>query len=147
MFQVLGRYCRYGNHVAGSKQIYRLLLQSFENWIRSSLPLPKIINNCCELVKLFHINYMGPVLWDTGYIYIYMSLMHSCLSAIFHAYIPIHSTIQSSVRGTIRIAVCLSICLSVSHASFHNTLASNLRFFLLNFDNKSVWGRLIHGSG
>jgi len=59
------RYCRYGNHAAGSKPVYKLCIISIENWRRSLST--KIISKCCELVKSCYINGSGPVFWDTVY--------------------------------------------------------------------------------
>ena len=47
-------------------QIKKLFATSVENWIRSL----STKDNCCELVKLCHINCSGPVLLDTVYRYI-----------------------------------------------------------------------------
>jgi len=61
------RNCCYENHAARSNVLNFL---SYQLRIESSLSLPKIISEYCELVKLCHINInrCGPVFWDTLYI-------------------------------------------------------------------------------
>jgi len=52
----------------------QLVLRQFRNFLRSQwrieqhLSLPKIISENYELVKLCHINRIGPFFWDTLYI-------------------------------------------------------------------------------
>jgi len=53
--QTSGPYCCYANCAAGSKPI-----SINKVYLRHCLP-PKIIGNCCELVKLCQINRKGPV--------------------------------------------------------------------------------------
>ena len=57
---VLSRYCYYGNHTADSKPMQKLFYHSRLR-IEYGISMPKIISECCELVKLCHINCSGPV--------------------------------------------------------------------------------------
>jgi len=67
---VSSRYCCYGNHTAGSKPIWKLFVAvSGELNSVCDLSVPKIISECCELMKSYHINCGGPVFWDTLWLF------------------------------------------------------------------------------
>jgi len=123
---VSSHYCCYGDHAAGSKPIKKTL--SYQLRIEG-LSVPKIISNCCELVKLYDINGSGPVFWDRVYHpFSYLcSYLLTCLKSnlispqILNILLVIKSNLVVPNLSYLHIAdfFCKNINRHLSHKRFH----------------------------